>query len=113
MKRKTLMMVVSAAVVALAAIGAWLMVHRAGNEVAARYVVLISIDTLRADHVGCYGYPRPITPNIDQLATEGVRFANVISPAPLTLPAHASMLTGTIPPVHGVHNRGFCVEVCL
>ncbi len=57
-------------------------------------VVLISIDTLRADHVGTYGYVRPVTPRIDALAADGVVFENVYSTSPWTLPAHVSMLTG-------------------
>ena len=68
-------------------------------------VVLISIDTCRADYLGCYGYSGGTTPNIDKLAGEGILFENVISPVPLTLPAHCSMLTGTIPPYHGVHDN--------
>ncbi len=71
-------------------------------------VVLISIDTCRADHLSCYGYPRKTTPSIDAIAEEGVLFENVVSPVPLTLPAHSSMLTGTIPSYHGVHdNEGY------
>lgn len=69
----------------------------------ARNVVLISIDTCRPDHLSCYGYPRKTTPRIDELAGEGVLFENVVSPAPTSLPAHCSMMTGTIPPFHGVH----------
>jgi len=68
-------------------------------------VVLISIDTLRADRLGCYGFPRPTTPNIDGLALESALFENVISPVPVTLPAHCSMLTGTPPPRHGVRSN--------
>jgi arylsulfatase A-like enzyme/Flp pilus assembly protein TadD len=70
-----------------------------------RHVLLISIDTCRADYLGCYGYPRQTTPNIDKLADYAVLFENVISPVPITLPSHSSMLTGTIPPYHGVHNN--------
>jgi arylsulfatase A-like enzyme len=70
-------------------------------------IVLISIDTCRADHLSCYGYGRKTTPNIDAVAAQSVLFENVISPAPLTLPAHASILTGTIPPYHGVHNNDY------
>jgi len=70
-----------------------------------RHILLISIDTCRADHLGCYGYHRPTTPNIDKLSAQSVLFENVISPVPITLPAHSSMLTGTIPPYHGVHNN--------
>jgi len=73
-----------------------------------RRVVLISIDTCRADYLSCYGYPRRTTPNIDRLARQSVLFTNVITPIPTTLPAHCSMLTGTIPPYHGVHyNIGY------
>ena len=70
-----------------------------------RNVVLISIDTCRADHLSCYGYQRKTTPNIDAIAEQGILFENVVSPAPITLPAHSSMLTGTVPPYHGVHDN--------
>jgi tetratricopeptide (TPR) repeat protein len=68
-------------------------------------VLLISIDTLRADHVGAYGFPRPTTPNIDVVAREGVVFRDVHTPVPMTLPAHVSMLTGTLPPTHGLRDN--------
>jgi arylsulfatase A-like enzyme len=68
-------------------------------------VVLVTIDTLRADRVGCYGSERTRTPEIDTLAAGGVRFAAAISPAPLTLPAHASLLTALEPPRHGVRHN--------
>ncbi len=68
-------------------------------------VILISIDTCRADYLSCYGYPRNTTPNIDALARQAVLFEQVISQVPLTLPAHSSMLTGTIPPYHGVRDN--------
>ena len=67
-----------------------------------RNVLLISIDTCRADHLGCYGYPLDTTPNIDAIASEGIVFEQALSPQPFTLPAHCTMLTGTIPPYHGV-----------
>jgi len=66
-------------------------------------ILLISIDTCRADHLSCYGYGHRTTPTIDAIAQEGVLFSNVLSPVPLTLPSHSSMLTGTIPPYHGAH----------
>jgi len=72
-----------------------------------RHILLISIDTCRADYLSCYGYHRKSTPNIDQIAKEGILFANAITPAPITLPAHSSMLTGTVPPYHGVHNNNY------
>jgi arylsulfatase A-like enzyme len=68
-------------------------------------VVLVTIDTLRADHLGCYGGRWVATPSIDALAERGVRFETAISPAPLTLPAHATLMTGLDPPRHGVHNN--------
>ena len=71
-----------------------------------RNVILISIDTCRADHLSCYGYPRQTTPNIDAFAAQAALFENTIAPVPITLPAHCSMLTGTIPPYHGVHDNG-------
>lgn len=65
-------------------------------------VLLFSIDSLRADHVGAYGYPRPTTPVIDRLATEGVLFERAISSTSWTLPAHVSLLTGLPDSAHGV-----------
>ena len=68
-------------------------------------VVLITVDTLRADRLGCYGYQAARTPNIDRLATEGVRVEHAIAPAPITLPSHTSILTGLEPPAHGVRDN--------
>lgn len=68
-------------------------------------VVLITIDTLRPDRLGCYGYKAIQTPNIDQLATEGIRFKTVVAQAPLTLPSHCTLLTGTYPAYHGVRDN--------
>lgn len=65
-------------------------------------VVLITLDTVRADHLGCYGRVPSVTPNLDRLCAQGLRFANAVSPAPVTLPAHTSLLTGLTPPHHGV-----------
>lgn len=64
-------------------------------------VVLISVDTLRADHVGAYGYPRPTTPNIDALARRGVVFENAVAQSSWTRPAHMSIFTGLNPREHG------------
>lgn len=69
-------------------------------------ILLITLDTTRADHLGCYGYKDARTPNLDKLAAEGVRFANVYCPAPLTLPSHVTILTGLEPFQHGVRNNG-------
>jgi len=68
-------------------------------------LVLVTIDTLRADRVGAYGDARAHTPNLDALATAGVRFATAISPALLTLPSHASIMTGLDPPAHAVRDN--------
>jgi arylsulfatase A-like enzyme/Flp pilus assembly protein TadD len=68
-------------------------------------VVLITVDTLRADHLGCYGNSQVLTPNIDRLATEGIRFKTVVTAAPLTLPSHCSIMTGAYPMFHGVRDN--------
>ena len=65
-------------------------------------VVVVSLDTLRADHLGAYGYSRPTSPNIDALAAESVVFDQAISQSAWTRPAHASMLTGLYPAEHGI-----------
>jgi arylsulfatase A-like enzyme len=73
-----------------------------GDDASARpNVILISIDTLRADHLGCYGDARGTSPNIDRLASAGVLFENGFSPTAWTLPGHASMFTGLTPRRHG------------
>ena len=67
-------------------------------------VVIITIDTLRPDHLGCYGYKQIRTPNIDALAADGVRFERAYTPVPVTLPAHTAIFTGTYPPLSGMHD---------
>ncbi len=69
-------------------------------------VLLITLDTMRADHLGAYGYRQIRTPVLDDLAARGVLFENAITPAVMTLPSHASILTGTYPPAHGIRNNG-------
>src|SRR5687768_6890657 len=68
-------------------------------------VILISVDTLRSDHLAIYGYKKGSTPNIDALRRDGVLYEKAWSHAPLTLPSHASMLTGLLPTEHGVRNN--------
>jgi arylsulfatase A-like enzyme len=68
-------------------------------------VIVISIDTLRADHLPAYGYDKVSTPNIDSLAKDAVVFENAYSHVPLTFPSHVSMLTGTLPADTGVRNN--------
>jgi len=69
-------------------------------------VLLVTLDTTRADRLGCYGFAKARTPNLDSLAAGGVRFANAYCPTPMTLPSHCSILTGTYPIYHKVHNNG-------
>ena len=69
-------------------------------------LLFITIDTLRADHLNCYGYQKIKTPHIDKLASQGVIFTQAITPVPITLPAHVSMMTGQYPIQHGVRNNG-------
>jgi arylsulfatase A-like enzyme/Flp pilus assembly protein TadD len=69
-------------------------------------VLLVTIDTLRLDRVGAFGGRPGLTPNIDRLAAEGLRLTRAYSSAPLTLPSHASILTGVSPPVHGLRANG-------
>jgi arylsulfatase A-like enzyme/Flp pilus assembly protein TadD len=67
-------------------------------------VVLVTIDTLRADHLGCYGDKLIKTPNIDGLAADGARFENAFAVVPVTLPSHTSIMTGTYPMYTGMHD---------
>src|SRR5690606_28338204 len=69
-------------------------------------VLLITRDTTRADHVGCYGATRAETPTLDALAHDGVLVERAFVTVPLTLPSHASMLTGLYPPEHGIRQNG-------
>ncbi len=69
-------------------------------------LLVITLDTTRADRVGAYGFKNVETPAIDRLAREGVVFEHTMAVAPLTLPAHASIFTGRFPPEHGVRDNG-------
>ncbi|HEY7515532.1 MAG TPA: sulfatase-like hydrolase/transferase, partial [Vicinamibacteria bacterium] len=74
-------------------------------------VVLVSIDTLRADRLPAYGYAKGRTPHLDLLASRGILFEEAYSHCPLTLPAHACLLTGLLPTRHGVRdNVGFTLK---
>jgi arylsulfatase A-like enzyme/Tfp pilus assembly protein PilF len=74
-------------------------------------VLLVTIDTVRADRLGCYGGQGALTPYLDALARSGTRFERALSPAPLTLPSHASIMTGLVPRRHGVRdNTGFLLQ---
>jgi len=65
-------------------------------------LILITIDTLRADHLSCYGYNRQTTPNIDKLAENGILFKNAYTQFPVTLPSHTSIMTSLYPATHGI-----------
>ncbi len=69
------------------------------------HIILYVLDALRADHLGCYGYERPTSPHIDQLAAEGVVFENCFTSTTWTRPVAASLLTGVYPAVHGTRSR--------
>jgi arylsulfatase A-like enzyme/Tfp pilus assembly protein PilF len=69
-------------------------------------IFLITIDTLRADHVGCYGYKQVSTPALDGLADDGVRFTQAFTHSPITNTSHVTILTGLLPSVHGVTDFG-------
>jgi len=76
----------------------------------ARHVVLISLDTTRRDHIGCYQRSAVATPHIDRFAAEGLRCNNHLTPATTTLASHASMFTGKYPQNHGVPRNGFVLH---
>ena len=69
-------------------------------------LLLVTVDTLRADRLGFSGHPRARTPVLDELAGRGVRFETALAPAPITLPSHATILTGLDPSHHGVRDNG-------
>jgi arylsulfatase A-like enzyme len=102
MSRKSLLyaLVVPLAVVAL---GASILVFLSRHAASGRYnVLLITLDTTRADHLGCYGYPVKTSPNLDALAADAVRFDLAISASAITPISHASILTGLYPDRHGL-----------
>ena len=72
-------------------------------------LLLITIDTLRADHLGCYGNQNIQTPTIDALAAQGMLFQQAFTPVPITLPSHASILTALYPPAHGIRDNGYFI----
>ncbi len=88
----------------LAAGAVWLLAR--GGAHRRPSVLLVTIDTLRADRLGCYGHQGARTPNLDALARRGVRFETAVAHAPITATSHASILTGLTPPRHGVRDNG-------
>jgi len=81
-----------------------------GPKPTARNLVLITIDTLRADHVGAYGWSRAQTATLDGLAKNGALFERAYAAAPITLPSHATLFTGRYPPGHGARDNGLRVS---
>jgi arylsulfatase A-like enzyme len=112
--KKSLLLLIVAGPVAGLAIGVAVMRGRApsppppiaSGALRGANVLLVTIDTLRADHVGAYGSSGTLTPTIDQFAKEGLRFERTYAHVPLTLPSHASLLTATYPTRNGVHDNG-------
>ncbi len=84
----------------------WLLVGGCTGGQVRTNVILISLDTTRADHLGCYGSESVRTPNIDALAARSLRFERCFAPVPITLPSHTSMLTGLYPLRHSVRDNG-------
>ena len=103
MSRTTRIAAVVAAAACLVAAGAWW--WTASRAPRHPNLLLITIDTLRADHVGAYGATTGATPSLDALAAAGVRFDQVQTAVPLTGPSHATILTGQYPPAHGVRGN--------
>ncbi len=115
--RSRIVLLLLAAVAVLGAAALWVL-HRpkesaepvarrwAGRGVERPNVVLVTLDTTRADHLGCYGDRDASTPNLDALAGRGVLFEQAAAVAPLTLPAHSSILTGMYPTHHSVRVNG-------
>jgi len=87
--------------------GLWLSLAARAAESPRPDLVLITLDTTRADQLGAYGATTARTPTLDALAKGGVRFSQAYSPVPLTLPAHASLLTGLLPAEHGLRDNGW------
>ena len=83
-----------------------LVLAEAATAQPAKHLIVIAIDTLRADHLGCYGYERATSPTLDAVATRGVLFERAIATAPWTLPSFASMFTGRMPTRHGASLSG-------
>lgn len=83
----------------------WPFYFRRSPEEGKPNILLISLDTCRPDYLGCYGGECP-TPHLDRLAAEGISFTEALCPVPITLPSHCSLMTGTLPPRHGVRDNG-------
>ena len=81
-----------------------------GGSAPFKHVIIISMDTTRADHLGCYGNQTVKTPNLDRIAAESVIFTDAMATAPTTLASHMSMMTGSYPHTHGVAANGYTIH---
>ena len=99
---------ISLLVISVLAAGLLLFAEQQSRNKTSPNVLLISIDSLRADHLGSYGYWRNTSPVLDELAREGTRFETAIAPSSWTLPSHMTMFTGQHPAVHGVRFKEQC-----
>ena len=110
--RRWLVITAVVCLVALAALTGFLLMRRGSARGVSRLkvdrpnVLLVTLDTTRADHIGAYGYAAAQTPALDALAADGVLFEHCITPTAYTLPAHSSIMTGLYPPSHGVRING-------
>jgi arylsulfatase A-like enzyme/tetratricopeptide (TPR) repeat protein len=120
--RSRLAIAVFTAAIAVAVVGAWLRLGRPivlttptgavlgtlprGTSRSDLNLLVITLDTTRADRLGAYGWPQSVTPELDRIAREGVLFEHAVTAAPLTLPAHSSLFTAKYPPHHGVRDNG-------
>lgn len=95
-----------AALAAVLAVLLWTGAGGSAGAAPAAPIVLITLDTTRADHLGAWGWPHARTPRLDALARRGTRFIRCDTAAPITLPSHATILTGLYPPRHGVRDNG-------
>ena len=92
----------SVAVVISLFVGVWLATRRQSKL----NILIVTLDTTRADRLGCYGYAQALTPAMDSLAASGTQFDRAYASAPLTLPSHATLFSGLYPPEHGLHANG-------
>jgi len=105
MKKKT--MLISTAALLMLAGGLYIYFHKKTGRVVPTSLLVITLDTMRADRIGFFGDAKAKTPNLDFLARAGVAFLNCYTSVPLTLPSHCSIFTGQLPIAHGVRNNGF------
>lgn len=101
--KKTMMI---AALVIIAVLAMIILLTRPEPEPPQNNILLITLDTTRADRLGCYGYDTARTPALDKLAQRGTLFDNAFTPVPITLPAHTTLFTGLYPPEHGIRVNG-------